>query len=602
MTKIFETAVEIWAPYEEKELGGLFAALREDGLNIRESGALCLVVARDAMEPGLVNVMERAIAGRRNWLLIAAVGELASVGPIFGPGHSPCYRCLADRLRLNGVERASPLSDVQRNTAFRVASAEASTWLRTGHARTEKQWLSIGPDGARQRHPLIAFCDDCKAAAKRVRLTASGLESAASGIVTGCRLEEITPGLFRASADCSQTWIPDHDRRYLCEPRQAVDGKGATPAAAMRSCLGEAVERYSLLCQGSESRRGASYQAVAGRAIHPDSLTLTSPRQRSRAAWWRRHHGSFHWPDEPFDELCEIDWVGSIDAASGEIVLVPAEYCLLGFGARFAHAHSNGCAAGSTKWHAARSALLELIERDSVAIWWYNRLERPRVDWRAVDNGGRIAGIARRLSRQGRRFWMLDLTADLNIPVYVAISCDADDAHIALGSGASLNPEIAAWKAMAEMTAHTRDFTTRRGTAPADGNLRAWWSWWHASRLAEHPYLIPSGQVRPSASLPSRDGYGAVCGTSEIALASRHGAKSEFLTCVRQVEMAGMRVLLYDHTRPELKVPVIRALVPGLRHFWARFAPGRLYDVPVKLGWRTALTVEKDLNPIPYFL
>jgi oxazoline/thiazoline synthase len=24
--------------------------------------------------------------------------------------------------------------------------------------------------------------------------------------------------------------------------------------------------------------------------------------------------------------------------------------------------------------------------------------------------------------------------------------------------------------------------------------------------------------------------------------------------------------------------------VPGLRHFYIRFAPGRLYDVPVKLG------------------
>jgi oxazoline/thiazoline synthase len=25
--------------------------------------------------------------------------------------------------------------------------------------------------------------------------------------------------------------------------------------------------------------------------------------------------------------------------------------------------------------------------------------------------------------------------------------------------------------------------------------------------------------------------------------------------------------------------------VPGLRHFYIRFAPGRLYDVPVKLGY-----------------
>ena len=584
MTNIFEPTVEIWAPPEEKELGGLFAALRERGLDVREPGGLCLVVARDVLEPGLADVMERARIGGRNWLLLSVTGELASVGPIFGPERSPCYRCLANRLRLNGAGRALPLAPAQREAAFQVAASEAATWLRTRRAKTEQHWISIGPDGTRLRHPLIAFCDDCKASAPRLRLTASCLESGSSGIVSGCAVDEIAPGLFRASAECSQTWVPDHAGRYFREPPQCVDGKGETAAAAIRSCLGEAVERYSILCQGSEQRQTGSYRAVADRAIHPDSLTLTSVRQQSRAAWWRRHHGSFHWPNEPFDESCEIEWVEAIDVGSGEAVLVPAEYCLLGFGARFAQADSNGCAAGGTKWRAARSALLELIERDSVAIWWYNRLERPRFDWRAFDATGRIARISRWLQRQGRRFWILDVTADLNISVCVAISCDADGCHIALGSGASLSPEIAAWKAVAEMTVHTRDFDTRRGAPPQDANLRAWWRWWHDSRLADHSYLVPNGKAPRSAS------------------AAHSSAKGEFLTCVRQIELAGMRVLLYDQTRPELKIPVIRAVVPGLRHFWARFTPGRLYDVPVKLGWRTDPIVEKDLNPIPYFL
>jgi oxazoline/thiazoline synthase len=38
--------------------------------------------------------------------------------------------------------------------------------------------------------------------------------------------------------------------------------------------------------------------------------------------------------------------------------------------------------------------------------------------------------------------------------------------------------------------------------------------------------------------------------------------------------------------------------VPGLRHFYRRFAPGRLYDVPVKLGWLDKPTLENDLNPV----
>jgi ribosomal protein S12 methylthiotransferase accessory factor len=42
--------------------------------------------------------------------------------------------------------------------------------------------------------------------------------------------------------------------------------------------------------------------------------------------------------------------------------------------------------------------------------------------------------------------------------------------------------------------------------------------------------------------------------------------------------------------------------VPGLRHFWPRFAPGRLYDVPVRLGWIARPLAEDELNPIAMFL
>jgi len=39
-------------------------------------------------------------------------------------------------------------------------------------------------------------------------------------------------------------------------------------------------------------------------------------------------------------------------------------------------------------------------------------------------------------------------------------------------------------------------------------------------------------------------------------------------------------------------------VVPGLRHFWPRYGPGRLYDVPVRLGWLPAPLDESELNPV----
>ena len=69
--------------------------------------------------------------------------------------------------------------------------------------------------------------------------------------------------------------------------------------------------------------------------------------------------------------------------------------------------------------------------------------------------------------------------------------------------------------------------------------------------------------------------------------------------CRAAVESRGMEVLALDQTRPDIGLPVARTIVPGLRHFWPRFAPGRLYDVPVAMGWRDAPAREEELNPVP---
>jgi ribosomal protein S12 methylthiotransferase accessory factor len=42
----------------------------------------------------------------------------------------------------------------------------------------------------------------------------------------------------------------------------------------------------------------------------------------------------------------------------------------------------------------------------------------------------------------------------------------------------------------------------------------------------------------------------------------------------------------------------VRVIVPGLRHFYRRFGPGRLYDVPIELGLRKRPVPEAELNPL----
>jgi oxazoline/thiazoline synthase len=59
----------------------------------------------------------------------------------------------------------------------------------------------------------------------------------------------------------------------------------------------------------------------------------------------------------------------------------------------------------------------------------------------------------------------------------------------------------------------------------------------------------------------------------------------------------GIEVFVLDQTRPDVNFPVVRVVAPGLRHFWPRFAPGRLYDVPVGEGWLSRPLSEDELNP-----
>jgi ribosomal protein S12 methylthiotransferase accessory factor len=67
------------------------------------------------------------------------------------------------------------------------------------------------------------------------------------------------------------------------------------------------------------------------------------------------------------------------------------------------------------------------------------------------------------------------------------------------------------------------------------------------------------------------------------------------------------REVLKEHNLPAFVVHyptestdiyVTRAVVPGLRHMWPRFAAGRLYDTPCKLGWHKSKITEDEVNPI----
>ena len=62
----------------------------------------------------------------------------------------------------------------------------------------------------------------------------------------------------------------------------------------------------------------------------------------------------------------------------------------------------------------------------------------------------------------------------------------------------------------------------------------------------------------------------------------------------------GMEMLILDQTRPDIGLNVVKVIVPGMRHYWRRLGSGRLYEVPVKLGWLKESNPENQLNPLAF--
>jgi ribosomal protein S12 methylthiotransferase accessory factor len=244
---------------------------------------------------------------------------------------------------------------------------------------------------------------------------------------------------------------------------------------------------------------------------------------------------------------------------------------------------SNGVAAGNSIEEAVLHALLELIERDCVAVWWYNRLERPAVDWSEA-----LGSYGRELTEQyrsiGREWWALDVTHDLGVPCVAAVTARADPPHgdVLAGFGAHPDATVALRRAVSEMNQVLAVRTATRVARFGPHFER----WVRDATVEAHPYLRPHG-VSPLAA-------------ARVAVARSGDLLDDIAWCRELLEQRGMEVLVLDQTRPDIDVPVVRVVVPPLRHFRARFAPGRLYTVPVTQGWRATALAESALNPVPF--
>jgi ribosomal protein S12 methylthiotransferase accessory factor len=355
-------------------------------------------------------------------------------------------------------------------------------------------------------------------------------------------------------------------------------GKGSTAEQGEASALMEAIERYSGIFQGDEIRIKRRFTDFApGDAILANEIQLFSDAQL-RAGHQHAEDNSHPVP-EPVDSTAKIEWSPVWSLRDKRFIHIPTSFLYFFYrGPAAFHADSNGCAAGNTREEAIVQGFLELVERDAYAIWWYNRLRRAEVDLSQFKDSY-VQDIKTQFADAGRKLWVLDITSDLGVPAYVAIMHWTKDGqeNIEFGSGAHFDRRIALLRALTELSQFLSIGLMGGGSGEKpslDGVTPL--------RLQEYPFLIPADNpiVGPASSLKVHD-----------------NTRDQVEACVEIAGRAGLDFLVLDQTRPDVEVPVVRVIVPGLRHFYRRFGPGRLYDVPVKQGLLDRPLPESELTP-----
>ncbi len=352
-------------------------------------------------------------------------------------------------------------------------------------------------------------------------------------------------------------------------------GKGMTETQARASALGEAVERYSAVFRGTEARVRTSYRKLNQEAIHPNMCMNFSDRQYREREEWNRREAENNWVPEVFDEERETEWTPVWSLTEKRFKHLTTAYCYFGYPFSadhdFCRPDSNGNAAGVNLEEAILHGFLEVVERDSVALWWYNRARRPRVDlssfgepyFQALEELYRILG---------REMHVLDIMADFPIPAFAAVSrVGTGEDDFLLGFGAHLEPRTAIARALTEMN------------QSLVGSIAGQMQRFFVGEPLEDAFLTPA----PAAVKTRRD----------YARPDSEDPRDGWRTCVELARKRGLETLVLDQTRADARMRTVKVIVPGMRPWWARFGPGRLYDVPVKIAWQELPLLEGQLNP-----
>ena len=328
----------------------------------------------------------------------------------------------------------------------------------------------------------------------------------------------------------------DRQKTALGKPKY-YNGKGVTREQAEASAVMESIERYSAEQREDDEIAYGTYEQACEvmMTVNPVDLILPIPT---------------------LDHLQgqTIAWVRGFEMFTGCQILVPA--CAVYYpyepdgDFQLFRWHTNGIASGNTMEEAILHALFEDIERDAWSIAEYN--DRTNADIIIRDKDSVPAKLIEKFEAQGIEIHLKDLTSDLGIPTIGASADDTvtkDPELLCIGVGTHLNPQIAAIRAITEVaqsrTTHKHGMKINAQLQKQSQDLG-----YENMKKINHMWFGKNSKTIALEDIPDLS-TPYVLDDIEVVLG-------------KLMENGFEQVVAVDLTRPELGVPSVRMIVPGL--------------------------------------